>query len=256
MIYIISVNTFGKNNVRDIQSNSCWSECALEGYVVIPDEMVDAVLATKGYCDIVLNSDGTELVSFTARAIPPAPPSIADIDMICSDFAEMEEKIDQLYALIKSGTSRSHLFYCGGKFVEVFVWRITEKEGAVYIRSNSDASQRMERVRCNGVWQEWEWSDPPVEEGVEYRTTQRWRNNPVYTKLVNFGSLPNATTKICNHGASANQVIRADGQFSMGMAFPSDGSIGMEVGRQSIRISTNVDYSGMTAYVQIWYTKG
>jgi len=42
----------------------------------------------------------------------------------------------------------------------------------------------------------------------------------------------------------------------MGMAFPSDGSIGMEVGRQSIRISTNVDYSGMTAYVQIWYTKG
>lgn len=43
-----------------------------------------------------------------------------------------------------------------------------------------------------GVWQPWEYVNPPMDLGVEYRTTERYLGYPVYIKLINLGSLPNA----------------------------------------------------------------
>ena len=70
---VISKETFGDYNVRDIQTNSAWGENPYEDYVVVPDDMVTAIMETHGFCDIVLNEDGTEVVSFTAREIPEIP---------------------------------------------------------------------------------------------------------------------------------------------------------------------------------------
>ena len=59
------------NGWRDLQKNSAWSENPdTEYFVVVPDEMVEAIWETCGYCDIVLNEDGTEVVSFKATEIP------------------------------------------------------------------------------------------------------------------------------------------------------------------------------------------
>lgn len=71
---VISKATYGEYNVRDIQTNSAWSENPYgEDYAVVPDEMVLAIMETKGFCDIELNEDGTEVVEFTAREIPEIP---------------------------------------------------------------------------------------------------------------------------------------------------------------------------------------
>lgn len=70
---VISKATFGEYAVRDIQTNSAWSENPYEDYAVVPDEMVQAILETKGFCDIVLNEDETEVVEFTTREIPEIP---------------------------------------------------------------------------------------------------------------------------------------------------------------------------------------
>ena len=68
---VISKATFGEYAVRDIQTTSGWSENPYgEDYAVVPDDMVQAILETRGFCDIELNEDGTEVVSFTAREIP------------------------------------------------------------------------------------------------------------------------------------------------------------------------------------------
>ena len=68
---VISKATFGEYAVRDIQTNSGWSENPYgEDYAVVPDDMVTDILETKGFCDIVLNEGGTEVVSFKAREIP------------------------------------------------------------------------------------------------------------------------------------------------------------------------------------------
>lgn len=71
---VISKETFGEYNVRDIQTNSAWSSNPYgDAFAVVPDEMVTDIQETRGFCDITLNEDGTEIVGFTAREIPEIP---------------------------------------------------------------------------------------------------------------------------------------------------------------------------------------
>ena len=81
---VISKQTFGEYAVHDIQTNSAWGANPYEDYAVVPDDMVTAIMETRGFCDIVLNEDGTEIVGFTALEIPeipvePAKPSQLDV---------------------------------------------------------------------------------------------------------------------------------------------------------------------------------
>ena len=63
-----------KHEIHDIQTNSAWGSNPYgDGYAVVPDEMVTAIQETRGFCDITLNEDGTEIVGFTAREIPDIP---------------------------------------------------------------------------------------------------------------------------------------------------------------------------------------
>lgn len=71
---VISKATMGEYSVHSIQTNSTWGKNPYgEDYAVVPDEMVPDIMATKGFCDIVLSEDGTEVVEFTAREIPEIP---------------------------------------------------------------------------------------------------------------------------------------------------------------------------------------
>lgn len=45
-----------------------------------------------------------------------------------------------------------------------------------------------------------EWINPPMQLGVEYRTTERYLGKPVYVKLINCGNLPDGATKEVTHG--------------------------------------------------------
>lgn len=66
---VISIATYGE--VHDIQTNSSWTKNPYgKEYAIVPVDMVEDIIATRGYCDIVLNDDETEVVSFTARGIP------------------------------------------------------------------------------------------------------------------------------------------------------------------------------------------
>lgn len=70
---VISKVAMGENAVHDIQTNSAWSANPYSDYAVVPDAMVPDIMATNGFCDIVLSEDETEVVSFTAREIPEIP---------------------------------------------------------------------------------------------------------------------------------------------------------------------------------------
>ena len=76
---VISKATFGDYGVRDIQSNSGWAKNPYgEDYAIVPDDMVQDILTTRGFCDIELNEDGTELIAFTAREIPEIPEPVVE----------------------------------------------------------------------------------------------------------------------------------------------------------------------------------
>jgi len=74
MLCIISKNTFGEHSIHNIQTNSGWNENPYgEDYAVVPENLIKDILNTKGFCDITLNEEGTEVVSFIAREIPTQP---------------------------------------------------------------------------------------------------------------------------------------------------------------------------------------
>ena len=68
---VISKEIFGDYEVHDIQTNSAWPKNPYgDTYAVVPDDMVTEIIETRGFCDLELNEDGTEVVSFRAREIP------------------------------------------------------------------------------------------------------------------------------------------------------------------------------------------
>lgn len=112
---VISKTTFGEYAVRDIQTNSAWSENPYgEDYAVVPDDMVVSILETGGFCDITLNEDGTEVVEFTAREIPEIPQEepgptledrVATIEETIANSASADEMWDEMALAIEEGVN-------------------------------------------------------------------------------------------------------------------------------------------------------
>lgn len=129
-------------------------------------------------------------------------------------------------------------------------------QAAYFIDGDSEVYQKIRGCYQGNTWGPWEWVTPPMNLGVEYRTTERYLGKTVYCKLVNFGNLPNNTIKDVAHGISNLQrAISVSGDAN------GDNLIGnmyiayVNVGTTNIRIETNADRSGVTAKVLIKYTK-
>lgn len=115
---------------------------------------------------------------------------------------------------------------------------------------------RLERIYANG-WQPWEWVNPPMELGVEYRTTERYLGKPVYVKVVNFGALPANNSKVVQHGISNYvQAIKYDlvGANDNACMTNFPGVSGIYSGAVDITIITTSDVSGKSVNVIIYYT--
>lgn len=94
---VISIATYGEYKMHDIQTNTGWCENPYgKEYAVVPDDMVQDIMATKGYCDIVLNEAETDVVSFIARDIPEIPEP---------EIPEPEPTAEELLNAMIGGTS-------------------------------------------------------------------------------------------------------------------------------------------------------
>lgn len=103
---VIRKEPWGEYNVHDIQTNASWGANPYEDYAVVPDDMVEAIMETRGFCDIELNEDGTEVVSFNAREIPEIPEPEAEptqeerIAVLETEVADLTEcQADTMYEL-------------------------------------------------------------------------------------------------------------------------------------------------------------
>ncbi len=99
----------------------------------------------------------------------------------------------------------------------------------------------------------------PLELGQEYDTRRKWQGQPVYTRLVEYGSLPNSKLQAVPHGAAVRQMLFCCGTASNGRTLPWGGihvyRADLYCDRENIYIDAEMDYSNVTATVQIWYTK-
>lgn len=111
------------------------------------------------------------------------------------------------------------------------------------------------KKKHGGVWHPWEYINPPMVLGEEYRTTERWNGKVVYTKLVNYSGMPNSNRYAVAHGAAATQILRCAGMnITTGMNIPCD-TVSVFADKTHITIITTANQNGGKAYVQIWYTK-
>lgn len=108
------------------------------------------------------------------------------------------------------------------------------------------------------AWQPFEWEHPPMKLGVEYRTTERHNNKPVYKKAVNTGALSAGTSKSVAHGVqdiglrlSALYGLNNDGDNLVG----NPGITGILVDGSNITITTAAGFSTSNSWVVIAYTK-
>lgn len=117
-----------------------------------------------------------------------------------------------------------------------------------------------QKHKTSDGWQEWEYVNPPMKLGTEYRTTERWQGKAVYTMLVDIGLLPNASSKYASGVLPAGIYVTS----IIGSAFSGYNSVpiqsnGIYVSAQgewgTLYISTTSDYSAFTGYVTVKYTK-
>ena len=67
---------------------------------------------------------------------------------------------------------------------------------------------QIKRVFVGSKWYPWEWVNPPMNLGIEYRTTERYSGKPVYVKLVDCGTIPaQGTYKAFTFSPDVNSII-------------------------------------------------
>ena len=124
--------------------------------------------------------------------------------------------------------------------------------------------QRYPSSSSPAVWMPFEWEHPPMQLGVEYRTSERYNGKPVYTKLVDCGAGPSNTRKtVSANTQNVETPISCTGNFGSGTIpyewFAGDVSgaqaITCTFNGQAIEIAATADYSGWTVFVIVEYTK-
>ena len=157
-----------------------------------------------------------------------------------------------------------------GRLVQEIVFVLPKFNGT----SNSIVNCKVRRVCFQNTGQRWEWVSPPMKLGGidadgnpinEYRTTERYLGKPVYVKVVDFGALPNASTRDVKHKISnIDYIVSATGTAKnttdgWTFNFPSSPRLpyvsALMVSTESIVASTSVDWSKYNLYVTIKYTK-
>lgn len=109
---------------------------------------------------------------------------------------------------------------------------------------------------------EWEHINPRMTVGVEYKTTERWNGKSVYTKLIDFGAVPNNTHKGVQISSEDITGIAMRGYADVldygRISLPYkdfDGYVDMYFDKKNLILLADAEREGWKAFVQVWYIK-
>lgn len=121
----------------------------------------------------------------------------------------------------------------------------------------------LRRVKESDTWYPWEWVNPPMKLGVEYRTTERYLGKPVYVKVIDVGALPNADQKTVSHGIdNIDKFVSVYGRrYSTATSETNipyenyNSKCGVYANISSVFVYCSTNESTSTGYVTLKYTK-
>lgn len=173
-------------------------------------------------------------------------------------LAEMKDYETRVFSVNTNGTSG-----LPGAGVRWFMTMHRFSSTAAYVRaySNYGNGSKATRVLKDAVWDEWEFENPYMQVGKEYRTTERYLGAPIYSQIVAYGSLPNATIKRVEHNIEnidriidIKLVSTKDAPYSPSIIGQST-IAGYSAGPNNITIETSSDMSNYEINVWMKYTK-
>ena len=182
--------------------------------------------------------------------------------------------LNEQFALT-AGKSRKVKFTWGGGSWTGELWNAGNNYGVLTaytyaIQNVGYVIQKVVRNCVDGTWQPWEYENPPMRSGVEYRTTERYLGKVVYAKLITGKALAVADTTVSiSLGVSetitnlVDFIITHQGASTSVYTFPSHGLYSgdpmltgyFKIDSGSFVLQTHGDYSAHTATVFAKYTK-
>ena len=138
----------------------------------------------------VVMKDGCDIIKNGKPAYAPADWGYGGaMDYIVDESGTFETKLNEIMAGMVNHSVKQFSFYdtkgiISKKFFGT-LWRYTGDYAALEA-INYDGNKA---IKCmyGGVWNPWEWVNPPMAPGVEYRTTERNESGmPVYCKLISY----------------------------------------------------------------------
>lgn len=207
-----------------------------------------------------------------------APAGLVEGDTIVADSIDgIKPYVASEMANAKVGTILFRKYQVGGIVYFAQIHVVTKTYGFVELSTYGTSTASIPLVIrasiTSGQVNDWEYDNPPMSVGTEYRTTERWNGMPVYTMLVGgFGALPNNSSAnkiitISNSGSKNIQVIDISGQFTnspsnatvSGGLMTMDGVVGAWATctptQINLGIQTNKDLSAYQAWPVIKYVK-
>lgn len=189
--------------------------------------------------------------------------SAIDAGLLGSE-TELEAALDELLAGM-ANTEAKQVRFILLNWVGDFSWVGTLYKSSTAYASLSvfscyaDHTTKVTKAKIAGVWKPFEWENPPLQLGVEYRTTKKFRNKTVYVKTIDFGALPNNSHKSIVHNLTKTAVVSlsacsTDGKYYFPSASNND-RIDLYINAANIVITTTADWSSVNAYVTVEYTK-
>lgn len=129
--------------------------------------------------------------------------------------------------------------------------------GSQIVVSSNDRNNSVMRTSNYSGWIPWEYINPPLKLGVEYRTTERYLGKPVYVKVVDCGNLPASGLKNIAHGIANCKPIYVYGEMSNGNTLPYAVGTSYYISADGtyIQIYVTGDLSNQTVKATIKYTK-
>ena len=125
----------------------------------------------------------------------------------------------------------------------------------------------LRRFRYNSSFKEWVCENPPMNPGVEYRTTELCENRPVYAKRVKYtitetigNPSENVDTSIAHDISNFDYIVRCSGRKGL-YVIPENGATGGSV--SVLQVTTNAivlrlykdTLSAGDLYIDLYYTK-
>ena len=164
-----------------------------QGYVTAHNQSVDAHPDLRAAVAGAVRYDAaqslTDAQKTKARGNIDAAPGGFGLGGVLVDAPENSEGFADANLITATGFYRAvrNVLYGGWHYIIHLNYdSATALQLAAYV-SGEVYGAREKRLN---VWGDWEHTNPPMELGIEYRTTERYLGKPVYVKLFDCGTIP------------------------------------------------------------------